>query len=66
MRLFLYDPFAVLPKEQCSVSALRAQAADWDVTVQSKLDRSAHHGSRATRSTDLGVIQGVGSSPGAP
>ena len=32
MRLFQYDPFAARPKEQCTVGALRAEAADVDVS----------------------------------
>lgn len=32
MRNFHYDPFSVIPREQCTVGALRAQATDVDVT----------------------------------
>jgi len=32
MRLFSYDPFSHIPKEQCTVGALRAQATDVDVS----------------------------------
>ena len=32
MRLFQYDPFAYIPKEQCTVGALRAEAADVDMS----------------------------------
>ena len=32
MRLFHYDPFSVRPKEKCTVAALRAEAADVDVS----------------------------------
>jgi hypothetical protein len=32
MRNFSYDPFAHIPREQCTVGALRAQAADVDTT----------------------------------
>lgn len=32
MKLFSYDPFAHIPKEQCTVGALRAQATDVDVS----------------------------------
>ncbi len=35
MRLFDFDPFAVRPREQCTVGALRAEAADHDVTIRS-------------------------------
>jgi predicted TIM-barrel fold metal-dependent hydrolase len=31
-RLFQYDPFAHIPKERCTVAALRAQAKDVDLT----------------------------------
>jgi hypothetical protein len=30
MRNFRYDPFSVIPREQCTVGALRAQATDVD------------------------------------
>jgi hypothetical protein len=32
MRNFKYDPFQHLPREQCTVGALRAQATDVDTT----------------------------------
>jgi hypothetical protein len=32
IELFSYDPFSHIPKEQCTVGALRAQAADVDVS----------------------------------
>jgi predicted TIM-barrel fold metal-dependent hydrolase len=32
MRAFSYDPFAHIPREQCTVGALRAQATDVDTT----------------------------------
>ena len=35
MRIFQYDPFSVIPKEQCTVGALRARAGDWDVSLVS-------------------------------
>jgi predicted TIM-barrel fold metal-dependent hydrolase len=35
MRLWQYDPFTHIPKEDCTVSALRAQAGDWDVSIRS-------------------------------
>ena len=44
MEMFRYDPFSVLPKEQCTVGALRAQAAGHDVSVQSKGRRAQHDG----------------------
>jgi predicted TIM-barrel fold metal-dependent hydrolase len=53
MRLFRYDPFAVIPREQATVGALRARAADWDVSIQSKRDVSVHAGRKANRATAL-------------
>lgn len=35
MRHFRYDPFAHIPREEATVSALRAQAIDWDVSIKS-------------------------------
>jgi hypothetical protein len=35
MRNYSYDPFAQMPKEQCTVGALRAQATDVDVELVS-------------------------------
>ena len=35
MRLFHYDPFSVLPREDCTVGALRARATDVDLTPRS-------------------------------
>ena len=35
MRLFHYDPFAVIPREQATVGALRAQATDVDTRPKS-------------------------------
>lgn len=35
MRHFRYDPFAHIPREQATVSALRAQAVGWDIAVKS-------------------------------
>jgi predicted TIM-barrel fold metal-dependent hydrolase len=53
MRLFQFDPFSVIPRDQCTVGALRAQAVDWDVSTQSKRDVSAHAGRKASRATAL-------------
>ena len=33
MRLFNYDPFSTLGRDNCTVGALREQAGDWDVSV---------------------------------
>ena len=35
MRLFGYDPFAAIPRDQCTVGALRARAAGWDISLRS-------------------------------
>jgi len=35
MRHFRYDPFSRIPREQCTVGALRAQAADVDLSYRS-------------------------------
>ena len=35
MRFFRFDPFAVRPKEQCTVGALRAEASDVDISLRS-------------------------------
>jgi predicted TIM-barrel fold metal-dependent hydrolase len=35
MRVFQFDPFSVRPREQCTVGALRAEAADVDVSIRS-------------------------------
>jgi hypothetical protein len=40
MRFFRFDPFAFRPREQCTVGALRAGAADWDTSVKSFGTRS--------------------------
>ena len=34
MRQFRYDPFAVMPREQCTVGALRAKATNVDVSLK--------------------------------
>jgi hypothetical protein len=36
MRLFNFDPFAVTPREQCTVGALRRRAAGHDVSIVAK------------------------------
>ena len=35
MKAFQYDPFEHIPREQCTVGALRAQATDVDLTLRS-------------------------------
>ncbi|WP_261567316.1 amidohydrolase family protein [Frankia gtarii] len=46
MRWYSFDPFAVLPKAECTVGALRAKAAGRDVSVRS-YDRGRHLGGGA-------------------
>jgi len=41
MRCFNFDPFAHRPREQCTVGALRAEAADIDVSIKSMGRRKA-------------------------
>jgi predicted TIM-barrel fold metal-dependent hydrolase len=47
MRVFQFDPFAVRPKEQCTVGALRSEASDVDISVRS-LGRKNEGGMKAT------------------
>jgi predicted TIM-barrel fold metal-dependent hydrolase len=49
MRHFHFDPFAHRPRERCTVSALRAEASDVDVTPRSKGKRDQ----KLTKATDL-------------
>ena len=49
MRNFRYDPFSVLPKEECTVGALRRKAAGHDVSIQAKGKR----GTGATLASQL-------------
>ncbi|HVJ96642.1 MAG TPA: amidohydrolase family protein [Acidimicrobiia bacterium] len=44
MKFFQYDPFSKRPREQCTVGALRAEAAGHDVSIQSKGRRSENEG----------------------
>jgi predicted TIM-barrel fold metal-dependent hydrolase len=57
MHHFHFDPFAVRPKEECTVGALRAQAADVDVSVTSR-------GIRADKKTKAMDLIGQGRKPG--
>jgi predicted TIM-barrel fold metal-dependent hydrolase len=53
MRHFRYDPFAHRPRETCTVGALRAEAADVDITPRS-------HGKRTekmTKATDIARVR---------
>jgi hypothetical protein len=36
MRLYNYDPFSVLGKENCTVGALRRQAEGWDISIKAR------------------------------
>jgi predicted TIM-barrel fold metal-dependent hydrolase len=47
MRAFQFDPFVVRPREQCTVRALREEAADVDISIQS-LGRQNAGGASAT------------------
>ncbi|HML00249.1 MAG TPA: amidohydrolase family protein [Acidimicrobiales bacterium] len=53
MRIFSYDPFAVRPREQCTVAALRAQAADVDVWLRPRKDGARP---KTTFAADLGKM----------
>jgi len=53
MRIFSYDPFAVRPREQCTVAALRAQAADVDVSLRPRKDGARP---KTTFAADLGKM----------
>jgi hypothetical protein len=53
MRLFSYDPFAVRPREQCTVGALRAEAADVDTSVK---PRKGGAKPKQTFAADLGKL----------
>ena len=56
MRHFRFDPFAVRPREECTVGALRAKATDVDVTPKPSA-RAAK--AKLTKGTDLiGVATG--------
>lgn len=54
MRIFSYDPFSVIPKEQATAGALRAQASDVDVSVRSRGTASPQ--AKHTQATDLGSL----------
>jgi len=47
MRVFRFDPFRIRPRESCTVGALRAEAADVDVSIRS-LGRVNSGGAKAT------------------
>ena len=51
MRLFSFDPFSIVPREECTVGALRARAVDHDVTPRGVRRPRApdHHSGRVRR-----------------
>ena len=49
MRNFSYDPFSHIPREQCTVGALRAQATDVDTTPVSHGTRQVPGGGHRHR-----------------
>jgi hypothetical protein len=51
MRLFSFDPFSVRPREECTVGALRQQAAGHDVSIRST--NRSHVGAHKALSSDL-------------
>jgi hypothetical protein len=51
MKHFSYDPFSVFPKEQCTVKALRQQAAGRDVSIRAT--RQGATAPHATLAADL-------------
>jgi hypothetical protein len=53
MRFFTYDPFGHRPREQCTVSALRAEAVGVDVEPRSKAKRPRAAREGPVRITDL-------------
>jgi predicted TIM-barrel fold metal-dependent hydrolase len=55
MRVFHYDPFSVIPREQCTVGALRAQAADVDTGYHQVRKRFDEKGTKAAQLRDLKV-----------
>ncbi|GMU77566.1 MAG: amidohydrolase [Acidimicrobiia bacterium] len=55
MRVFHYDPFSVLPREQCTVGALRAQAADVDTGYHHGRKRFDERGTTAATLRDMKV-----------
>jgi len=47
MRVFHFDPFAIRPRERCTVGALRSEASDVDISIRS-LGRKNEGGMKAT------------------
>ena len=44
MRIFQYDPFATIPRQQATAGALRAQALDVDLALRSNGRGKEHDG----------------------
>jgi predicted TIM-barrel fold metal-dependent hydrolase len=55
MRHFSYDPFAVRPREQCTVGALRAEAGDVDVRLMAR-SSDGHGPPKRTVAADLSKL----------
>lgn len=51
IRLFNFDPFSVRPRENCTVGALRAEAAGWNIEIQSMSTRKRQN--KGTGISDL-------------
>jgi hypothetical protein len=53
MRIFGFEPFAVRPREKCTVAALRAEATDVDVSLRRRKDGAKP---KTTFAADLGKL----------
>jgi len=53
MRVFHYDPFSVMPREECTVGALRARAADVDTGYHQVRKTKREQGTTAAMLRDL-------------
>lgn len=56
MREFRFDPFAVRPRETCTVGALRAEAGDVDLGLMSRSAPDSKVRSKGTTASALGAI----------
>lgn len=54
MRHFSFDPFSVMPREACTVGALRERAAGHDVSIRSKGPARGQHARLAANLLDIG------------
>ena len=67
MRDFQFDPFAHRPKEQCTVGALRAEAADVDVVTRSPRQKQSNTDITLVRRHRVeGAAEGLTAVLGAP